>query len=218
MAITPFENIPGRGQDPSTFAARADDFIGIQLPRFVSEANVMAVEMAADASVVADAVSEAREAADTATLAVGAVGNFKGDWNQLSGSLAPPASVRHKGRLWLLLRTLPNVTLAEPGVDVTAWQPAQSGAIVALYNVQALPGDDIIHTSDHVRRVFLPAGPSQGDTVTVVLVGPGRLIVDRSGGTILGVAEDMEIDRKNWRLRFMFTDGTWRVSLEGLVA
>lgn len=218
MAITPFTNIPGRGQDPSTFAARADHFLGTQIPRFVGEANAMAEEMNDDAAQVAQAAAEARAAADTAAAAVAGLDNYRGEWSALSGPLTPPASVRHAGRLWLLSASLPNVALAEPGVDVTAWQPVQRGAIVTAASVAALPGDDIISTATSAVTVTLPAGPNAGDTVSVVRRGAGLVTVARNGSTILGAADNLILDRMHWRVALTFAGGTWTTSLEGLTA
>ena len=218
MPITPFTNLPSRGQDQSTFVARANDFLERQLPRFATEANAMATEMNADAAQVAEAAAEARAAADMAGEAVSGLDNYRGEWSALSGPLTPPASVRHNGRLWLLTAALPNVALAEPGVDVTAWQPVQRGAIVTAASVAALPGDDIISTATSAVTVTLPAGPNAGDTVSVVRRGAGLVTVARNGSTIVGVAEDLLIDKQFWRIRLAFAGGTWTVSMEGVSA
>lgn len=218
MAITPFTNIPGRGQDPGTFAARADNFLGTQIPRFVGEANAMAKEMNDDAAQVALAAAEARAAADMAGQAAEGLDNFRGLWSALTGPLAPPASVRHNSRFWILTSPLPNVALSEPGVDVTKWQPVQRGAIVTAASVQALAGDDIVSTAATAITVTLPAGPSAGDTVSIVRMGAGLVTVARNGSTILNVADNLALDRQHWRLTLVYAGGTWRISLEGLTA
>lgn len=48
------------------------------------------------------------------------VANFKGDWVNLSGSLARPATVQHNNSVWLLMRDVANVAAEVPGVS-TAW-------------------------------------------------------------------------------------------------
>ena len=218
MAITPFSNIPGRGQDPGTFAARADNFLGVQLPRFVGEANAMAQDMNADAVEVSLAAAQARSAADMAGQAVEGLDNFRGLWSALTGPLSPPASVRHNSRFWILTSPLPNVALSEPGVDVTKWQPVQRGAIVTAASVAALPGDDIVSTAATAIIVTLPAGPSAGDTIRLVRRGAGLVTVNRNGSTIVGRAENFIMDRRHWMVAFTFADGTWTTSLEGLTA
>ena len=64
---------------------------------------------------------DARDAAQLAQAAAEAVGNFRGRWSDLSGPLAPPASCAHDGSFWVLLSSVPDVALAEPGVS-PAWQ------------------------------------------------------------------------------------------------
>ena len=218
MAITPFTNIPGRGQDPGTFAARADNFLGVQLPRFVGEANALAGDVNDDATQAALAAAQAGAAAEMAGQAVEGLANFRGDWSGLSGPLSMPASVRHNGRFWLLTGSLPNVALSEPGVDVSKWQPVRRGAIVTAASVQALAGDDIVSTAATAITVTLPAGPSAGDTVSIVRMGAGLVTVARNGSTILNVADNLALDRQHWRLTLVYAGGTWRISLEGLTA
>lgn len=218
MAITPFTNIPSRDQDSATFVPRANDFLGRQLPRFVTEANAMAEEMNDDVATVAQAAADARAAADMAGQAVEGLDNFRGLWSALTGPLAPPASVRHNSRFWILTSPLPNVALSEPGVDVTKWQPVQRGAIVTAASVAAQPGDDIVSTAATAVIVTLPAGPSAGDTIKLVRRGGGLVTVNRNGSTIVERAEDFIMDRRHWKVAFTFADGTWTTSLEGLTA
>lgn len=218
MPITQFTNIPGRGQDPTAFAAQADNFLGVQLPRFVTEANQTAEDVNDDAVSAALSAAQAAAQADLAGAAVEGLDNFRGAWSTLSGALSPPASVFHAGRFWLLTEAVPNVTLSEPGVDVSKWQPVRRGARETAANTQALAGDDIVSTAASAITVTLPAGPSSGDTVSIVRLGTGVVTVARNGSTILGAADTVTIDRQYWRLRFVFAGGTWRISLEGLVA
>lgn len=216
--ITPFTNLPSRGQDPDDFTASADHHLNVAIPRFANEANAMAEEMNADALEVAQAAAEARAAADLAAQAAEGLDNYRGEWSALSGPLTPPASVRHNGRFWLLISALPNVALAEPGVDVTAWQPVKRGAIVTAASVAALPGDDIVSTATSAVTVTLPAGPSAGDCVAITRVGGGLVTVARNGSTIGDVAQDEIIDMPRTRFVFIYAGGTWRISMEGLIA
>lgn len=214
MAITPFTNIPGRGQDASAFSARADDFLGRQLPRFVTEANALADEMEQDLQSAAQAAALAQSASEAAQGMV----DYKGEWSALTGPLVPPASVRHKGRLWVLTASLPNVALAEPGVDLTRWQSVNRGMIVATSNFAALSGDDILAPSASAVTITLPLGPSAGDWVAVTRTGAGAVTVARNGSTIVNVADDVSIDKAGYRYVFVYAGGTWRISMEGVVA
>lgn len=214
MAITPFTNIPGRGQDPAAFAARADNFLGVQLPRFVTEANALADEMEQD---LQSAVQAAALANATSEAAQGLV-QYKGEWSSLTGPLAPPASVRHRGRLWVLTAALPNVALSEPGVDLSKWQSVNRGMIVATSNFAAFSGDDIVCPSASAVTITLPLGPSAGDYVAVTRAGTGAVTVARNGSTIINIAEDATVDKSGIRYVFVYAGGTWRVIMEGIVA
>jgi hypothetical protein len=67
----------------------------------------------------------------------------------------------------------------------------------------------------------LPASPSEGDTVTI-LVGPGSaaspyvltnaITIARNGETIAGAAEDFTVTRANYALRLTYLDSGWRVN------
>lgn len=214
MPITQFTNLPGRGQDQSTFSARADHLLGVQLPRFVNEANDLAAEIDADVQTVIQVANIAQAAADSAQGVV----SFKGDWSTLTGAMAPPASVRHRGRIWVLLASLPNVALAEPGVDLTRWQSVNRGMVAANSNFSAFSGDDVLCPASTAVTITLPQGPSAGDFVKVARAGTGGVTVVRNGATILNVADDFVIDRPDVRLAFMFTGTTWRISMEGILA
>ena len=78
-----------------------------QMDAIVDEVNVAG-------AVAADAVS-------AASVAVAAA-NFKGNWTDKTGAMNMPASVAHRGSMWVLTVNLPNVAAAEPGVH-SAWAP-----------------------------------------------------------------------------------------------
>ena len=216
MPVTQLTNTPLR-TDPE-FAQKAEDWNARQLPQLVTEMNEAIVEVNDNTVSAALSAAQAAAQADLAGAAVEGLDNFRGAWSTLSGALSPPASVFHAGRFWLLTEALPNVTLSEPGVDVSKWLPVRRGAIVTAANTQALAGDDIVSNATSAITVTLPAGPSSGDTVSIVRLGTGVVTVARNGSTILGAADTVTIDRQYWRLRFVFAGGTWRISLEGLVA
>lgn len=68
----------------------------------------------------AEAADAARILAETATTNALSAMNFKGDWVNLSGPLARPATVQHNNNVWLLMRDVANVAAEVPGVS-TAW-------------------------------------------------------------------------------------------------
>lgn len=84
-------------------------------------AEVFQPEMAAIADEVSAAGSVAADAVTSASIAVAAA-NFKGNWTGKTGAMNMPASVAHRGSMWVLTVNLPNVAAAEPGVN-SAWAP-----------------------------------------------------------------------------------------------
>ena len=77
------------------------------------------------AAQVALAAERAQAAAESAAAAAG-VANFKGQWVNLTGALAAPATVYHANRFWVLLNSLANVATSEPGVSAD-WAMASGG-------------------------------------------------------------------------------------------
>lgn len=109
MPLTPIGPSPSRGSAPESFAQSADNLLAVQLPRLVSEVNVLlpAIEGAA---------ASAAAAAASATSA-NASANYKGEWSSLSGALNIPASVSHLGVIYMLTSNTANVALITPGVS-----------------------------------------------------------------------------------------------------
>lgn len=106
--ITPLPT-PPTITDPASFATRADAFV-------VAQAE-MAVELETfrgQVNTVAGEVSDNAEAAVSSAAAATGAANFAGEWDDLTGPLAIPASVSHNSRVWLLLQDLADVTAEEP--------------------------------------------------------------------------------------------------------
>lgn len=95
-----------------------------------SEANAAtsASSAAASATAAGQSALDANAAADIAAAAAA----YKGEWADLSGSLDSPASVSHKGLLWLLKNNISNVATNEPGVS-SSWQ------LAIVYNIGSRP-------------------------------------------------------------------------------
>lgn len=124
MPITALPTPPSR-QDPANFSDRADAFLGA-LPTFATEANALAVDVAADETTASAAAISAAASAASATASetnIAALANFKGNWSSLTGVLNKPASVFHNGTYWALLNNLADVTTSQPGVS-SDWQVA----------------------------------------------------------------------------------------------
>lgn len=93
-----------------------------------SEATTSASSAAASATAARQSALDANAAADIAAAAAA----YKGEWADLSGSLDSPASVSHKGLLWLLKNNISNVATNEPGVS-SSWQ------LAIVYNIGSRP-------------------------------------------------------------------------------
>lgn len=152
--------------DPATFDTRADAFLGTALPllrteinTWAGQANVVAgyingkaVDAAASetaaaqsvidaAAEVAEASGYAGDALSSANLAAGSA-NLQGAWASQTGAAAPPYSVTHDGRLWVLLNSLADVTASEPGVTAD-WQAIGTLSIIERSTNTVLAADDL---------------------------------------------------------------------------
>lgn len=132
---------PIRNQAPADFSRIASNFVGALNPwgqavkalgQWVADAaQAMINDLAASEQARDEAHDHADEAATHATSAghfadlAAANANFKGNWSDLSGALNVPASVRHNGAYWQLLRNLPNVAASEPGEGNADWATAE---------------------------------------------------------------------------------------------
>lgn len=115
---------PPTRSDPDNFRERADEFVDWQANDFPDEINGFITEL----NTFVDEVNETSDTINTNT-AIGldaknvslAAANFKGSWEDLTGSLSIPSSVEHGGEFWMLLTNLVDVTLSEPSVSNTDW-------------------------------------------------------------------------------------------------
>lgn len=129
-----------------------------------------------------NAASAAASAAAVQDALWGAT-NFKGFWSELAGPLSKPATVKHEGRLWLLLETLTDVTAAEPGVS-PAWTALDAGQRpqqeVASGVVACIPGVLYVITGASVTLTAPTTGLQQGDYFGFRLAAPvsGTQVVD----------------------------------------
>lgn len=71
----------------------------------------------ASASAAAGYQGDAQEARDAAMALVG----FAGNWSDLTGALAPPATVYHRGAYWRLLNNVADVSSIEPAPGSSSW-------------------------------------------------------------------------------------------------
>ena len=106
---------PPTTSDAANFDTRADAFLAA-LPNMTTQTNAVATNVFTNAT---DAATNATAAAASAVIAT-AIGNFKGNWVDLTGALNMPATVLYSGVYWQLVSNLANVTTATPGVS-GAW-------------------------------------------------------------------------------------------------
>lgn len=161
-----------------------------------------------------DAEGAANEASQYAQIAA-ATANFKGEWGDLTGPLAIPASVYHSGSYWQLLNNLADVTLSEPGVssdwigtdtNVQGWSAISTSTVLEKNARYAV-------TFSSALDLTLPAAPLNNDRVWLYRSGgdaTGSTII-RNGNTIMGVAEDMTIDSNITSLTLIFNGSDWRI-------
>ena len=173
--------------------------------------NVLGNALDAQASALAASLS-ASTALDAKAAAFNAA-NFKGNWASLAGALNIPASVRHNGRIWLLVANLADVTAAQPGVSAgwVAMDSALALIHVATATATASAGNHYSMEFDGATTLTLPASPLDGDIVWVT-VSNGRTdnVLARNGQTIMGLAEDMTLNKvTSYQLRFI--TNTWRL-------
>ena len=115
---------PPQKTDPVNFAQRADAFL-IELPGWGDEVNASGVWFEAqmdgiDADKLAtqgykDDAETARDATVTFRDAALASANYAGTWDSLTGAQTDGISVHHSDMYWMLLESVADVTLEEPG-------------------------------------------------------------------------------------------------------
>ena len=155
--ITTLPTPPSRNDDSATFTSRANAFLGA-LPTLQSEINDFStyadVTFTNDITDVKDAAEAASLAAETykdTTLSlkddvqslytsINNIVNFKGNWSDLTGSLAVPASVFHNGEYWNLVNALADVTTSEPSEANSDWILGSYRAALKILKLKVFAG------------------------------------------------------------------------------
>lgn len=169
--IPTFSNIPSTS-DPTNFDSEADNFLGTQLPAFVTSANTWAgqvntvagevntnattattkaSEASASALAAAASASAADASADTAALVAAGLGNFIGLWSAQTGAKTVPTSVSHNGVLWYLLSNIADITAKTPGV-------ASEWAAIERVVRDARTSNTILGLADHGKIIDITSG------------------------------------------------------------
>lgn len=159
--------------DPS-FNAKSYTF-GTAMPGVSTGIGALATNAFTNATAAnesaATAVSSANSAASAAEVAMGAT-NFKGLWDDLTGALAKPATVKHDGRFWLLLNNLANVTTSEPGVSAD-WTSLDTGTAVTQVitgDTTAIVGVTYLIAAATLNLTLPATGLVKGDFIGIRLV------------------------------------------------
>jgi len=173
---------------------------------FATQANAVAVDVNANATLATGAAASSAAAA-----------NFEGLWSTLTGSKLAGISVQHDGALWRLVNDLADITLSEPSgtnadwvyVSGTRWSTLTSSATIAAnasYIIVATVGvteltqptwaiDDFIIIknsidSTQIVRFLNPSNTIKGDVGTV---SSGDDLVIPAGDTVHLVARSASL-------------------------
>lgn len=168
--------VPQLGQSAAEFDANTNDFLP-QLVPLQAQINVAVDWVEDQVTAIGFSASEASDAADEAEFAQAAAmasANYIGAWSSLTGALAPPASVSHSGKVWLLIAGLADVTANEPGVDA-GW-----------IDITAFSGD--YSDLDNLPTLGTAAARNTGITEnTVPLLGAGGELPAVGGTNLTGI-------------------------------
>lgn len=235
MAITALPTPPSR-QDPVNFNDRADTFLGA-LPVFATEANALQADVNSKQVIASNAAVTASTGADTATAAAEDAAIAAGEAQSLTmayqGALAAnPVTNKTGGPLsngdWYINTTTASIRVYLSG----SWVTSVSGASgVSSINGQIGDVDGVREVNEAINvsstpttmtaggfyvltsatTVTLPPSPLDGDWVVVINRSSGNLTVARNGKNIMGLAENLTIDKPNIsvKLIYMSTAGGW---------
>lgn len=212
MAITLLPTPPTR-DDPLNFADRADEFLAA-LPPFAVEANALATQINADAVAAAGSASNSATSAalaQSAANAATAAANYAGEWSTLTGSLASPATTSYQNQLYLLTTSVADVTAHTPGVS-SVW------LLVGIYRIPAAISTNTNALAFYSYKVTancvvtLPAAPVNGQWIEFLNVtGTNNFTIARNGKTIMGVADNLNVNvnNKSFRLVYVAASNDW---------
>lgn len=227
---------PSRG-DRSTFSGRVDAFVSwmvTAVDQFGAVAsNVYANAVDAYSSVQASAGHSAT-ALDRANSAGVSAGNA--DASKLAAQASADQAAASTGAgIWVsganyalgavawspvnrlvYRRIVAGSGATDPSGDAANW--AMLGVIgltvvaVSATTAPAMSGGHYVLTNAAATTVTLAAAPSSGDTVAVTVSnGLTANKIACNGKTIMGIAEDMTIDRASATITLRYLNSTWRI-------
>jgi hypothetical protein len=171
--------------DGKYFAVAAPDPETYMILYRVEGANATEISRYASQAALDFALNDIQTVIDTSL----ANANFKGRWEDQTGALAMPASVYHKGKYWILLDALADVTAAEPG---------ESGSWDYLYDGNPLafgPGPQTLIAGDMTAGFFGEVSADElfrGDELAL-MVGVTEGVAISSGVSWLKFAHNNKI-------------------------
>ena len=154
---------------------------------------------AIESAVVAAASAVGANQAQAVALAAA---NFKGNYADLTGPINKPATVKHAGRFWLLMRNLADVAADVPGVS-DAWTSLDSGQVITqkiTTDTQGIAGVKYLIAGPGIT-LTAPAVWNKGDRFGYQLVVPVNGQKINFGavpvmGNVLGLV-DIDVPRVN---------------------
>ncbi len=222
MSITALPDPPLRRDGPANFADKGDTFMAA-LPQFVTEANTLIDEtngIKDTASARADAALASEQAALASQQATAALANAAQAWRDAplwnaatAYSVGQAAYSPINQRVYR--RLIAGTTATDPSADATNWTVIDGGLIVVLVTgttKAAAQGNHYVLTNVAATTVTLPAVVSEGDTVWVTVAnGLDTNVIARNGQTIMGLTEDMTVDRADITTRIRYTNNDWKL-------
>ncbi|WBU61252.1 hypothetical protein [Paracoccus albus] len=103
------------------FNAAMNEFMTVEWPTWIDEANEFADAVDATEISIQDAVVQVESLSTTIFATAGYVGH----WIYLSGPLSMPATTSHENGLWVLQQDIPEASAVEPGRNPATWRPVE---------------------------------------------------------------------------------------------
>lgn len=141
--IDQFHDVPIDGQPEGEFVPKANNWIGVQLPNFVTQVNDLADEIndAAD-----DIVEQVTAFGANLTLIAG----YSGRWIDATGPATAGSTYAHSATTWVLNIDVAEVSEIEPGTDPSVWTDIISimGYVPIDLDTIYIPLTDVATASD----------------------------------------------------------------------
>lgn len=190
MAFTPippvYTPVPNSNQGRDNFNVNTQGFVD-SLPGVVAGMNNAGVQInqlrdeASDFATSAN--NSASRALSSADIAAGAARNM-GPWSGKTGAVAPPYSVTHAGKIWILQQSLANIASVTPGTNANIWfdyTGSITGVDVVTSPTDTTPGR-LVNTQWDFKRAALSGQAYEfpGVSIDTIAVGTFGLFSETS--------------------------------------